>query len=455
MSQASFRTMLAGLNCDSEPHDETLRTEELSDEEKSMAQAAPANRGISTAAKVQKVGRTVFESQKRRSVAPTMPTKENPMLIHTFCMALGLTGSSAAPDTLKTVPTDSLREVRVNIGLAPGLNGNGSQPEKVKNCFALNLAMNDAGAIDGLDVALGVARTRQQMNGLQVSGGANLVEGNLSGVQFSMVNLVQGGGRGAQASSLVNFVAKDFQGAQFSGINLVGGRMDGAQFGTMNKADATNGVQFSLLNIGGNVTGAQFGLVNIGKNVNGAQIGLVNISDTLNGAGIGLVNVSHSIRIQGDAWVTESGLSNVGIVTGTENFYMLWGANFDSPEHKDFAGWNVGVGARIRGEQAFGTMDIVSSTLVHDFDATQPDQEARRHHRRHLDWDANHLTSVRLAGGWSFFRHLEIYGGLSLNALASGEALDDRKFVTPPRDYQWDATSSLRIWPGAFAGVRI
>jgi hypothetical protein len=382
--------------------------------------------------------------------------QENSMLIQIFCLALGITGSDANPDTTRNAPADTLREVRVNIGLAPGANANGSSPEKVKNCFALNLAMNDAGAIEGLDVALGVARTRQRMSGLQISAGANLVEGTLSGAQLSMVNLVQGSGSGAQGSEFVNYVAKDFRGAQFSNVNLIGGRMDGAQFGTVNKAGSVNGLQISLLNIGGNVSGAQIGLVNIGNTVNGAQIGLVNISDTLNGAGIGLVNVSHNIRIQGDAWVTESGLSNVGLVTGTENFYMLWGANFDSPENKEFAGWNVGVGTRIRGDQAFGTLDLVSSTLVHDIDTDHPAMEARRHHRRRgMDWDINHLMTVRLAGGWAFFRHLEVYGGVSLNALASGEAPDDRKYVTPPRDYQWDATSSLRMWPGAFAGIRI
>ncbi|MEN9354587.1 MAG: hypothetical protein RL318_1912, partial [Fibrobacterota bacterium] len=235
----------------------------------------------------------------------------------------------SAPTPVVTAP-DSLRDVSWNIGFAPGMNANGASPELVRNRFALNLAMNDAGAINGVDLALGVARTRREMHGLQVSGGANLVEGNLSGVQFSSVNLVQGNGRGWQASEFANVVRKDFTGFQSSLANVVGEELHGVQAGTVNVAGPVRGLQISLVNIGGNVSGAQVGLVNIGKVVRGAQVGLVNVSDTLHGAGIGLVNIARNIDLQGDAWLTESGLMNIGLVSGTDHFHMLAGLSFAS-----------------------------------------------------------------------------------------------------------------------------
>ena len=364
-------------------------------------------------------------------------------------------GLSAAPgDTLKAVPADSLREVPVNVGLAPGLNANGSTPEQVRNRFALNLAMNDAGAIDGVDIALGVARTRREMRGLQLSLGANLVEGNLVGAQFSSVNIVQGSGKGFQAAHGVNYVRGDFSGLQAAMVNVAVGKFDGVQSGTVNVAGPVRGLQVSLVNIGGNVSGAQVGLVNIASVVHGAQIGLVNISDTLHGAGIGLVNVARNIRLQGDAWVTESGLSNVGLVSGTEHFYMMAGATFDSPERAEVMGWNVGLGGRFGGESGYGSLDLVSTTLVHDADLKREDGGRTRRHRE-LDWDANNLLTTRLSVGWRLLSRLEVYGGVSGNVLVSEDAVNEAKYVTPPRAYHWDATSTVRMWPGAFLGIRI
>jgi hypothetical protein len=180
---------------------------------------------------------------------------------------------------------------------------------------------------------------------------------------------------------------------------------------------------------------------------------LVNIADSVHGAAVGLVNIADNIQHQVDYSVTESGLSNLGVVSGTENFYVGFHAVFDAPDRAEFAGWGMSLGARIRDQHAFGFLDVNSSVLVHDMNFEE--SKDHRHMRQKSHLDGNQLVTARLAGGWRFFRHLEVYGGVSSNLLVSSQAPNDHKYLTPPGDYQWDANSAVRFWPGAFAGIRI
>jgi hypothetical protein len=309
--------------------------------------------------------------------------------------------------------------------------------------------MNDAGVVDGLDATLGISRVRREMLGVQVAGAA-LVEGDARGLQFAGVNFVQGNASGVQLGWLVNHAGVSMCGLQSAMVNSAS-KLQGLQWGGANVARGrVQGAQLAFVNIGGDVDGTQVGLVNIARRIRGAQVGLVNISDSLYGAGIGPVVLAGNMRLQGDVWVTESGLSHAGLLWGTENSYLLCGAVFDSPARHRVSGIDLGLGGRLRGEHAFVSADLVASSLVRSLE-----EERKPSGRRYLEADANELLTLRMCGGWRLLRHLEVYGGLAANLLISDGAPEERKYVAPVGSGQAELRSDLRFWPGAVFGIRI
>lgn len=359
-------------------------------------------------------------------------------------------------DTVRKDSTRALREVPVNIGLAPGHNANGNDPATVRNRFALNLAMNDAGAIDGMDLALGLSRTRTSMRGFQASLGANFVEGDLHGFQASSVNLGMEGVEGVQAAAFVNLAKGPSHGLQASGIaNLASSQLDGVQWaGLFNQAGSISGVQTAPVNLSGNVCGLQLGWVNIAQKVHGAQIGWINVADSVDGAAIGLLSFAKNIDHQADIWLTESGITNIGLTSGTEHFYTILALAMTHPDDVRAAGLTWGLGARLRWSHTWLALDGVATHLLHDM--TEAEDGSWRHgHNDQWNVEANQLASLRASAGWQMFPHFTVYGGLSGNVLVSSQAPDNEKYLSRNEGPEWNPSSETRVWPGVFFGIRI
>jgi len=341
------------------------------------------------------------------------------------------------------------------MGLAPGFNANGDHPEEVQNHFALNLVMNDAGAVDGFDAALGLTRTRRSMRGFQASAGANLAEGDASGFQASTANLVMGRTQGVQAAAVANLSRGTAQGLQMSGVvNLATDSMDGFQWSAaVNHAGTLSGGQWGLVNIAGGVKGIQMGGVNIADKVRGVQIGWINVADSVDGASIGLLSFAKNIEHQADLWLTESGITNFGLLTGTEHFYTILALSATHPDDVRAFGFTWGLGGRLQWRHSWIALDAVSTHLFHDISESTTSHHGHHHHDH--DVEANDLMGLRASAGWRMFSHLTVYGGLSGNLLVSSQARDDEKYLSRNEGPEWNPSRETRLWPGVFMGIRI
>lgn len=224
-------------------------------------------------------------------------------------------------------------------------------------------------------------------------------------------------------------------------------------------------VRVGLVNVDDDSVDVQVGLVNIARAGAGKQIGLWNRSR----AGAPLsddkgapCSWSSSWRFQGDAWGTESGIANAGVVVGWRHLNLLGGASLSAARGTHAAGGYFGVGGEWRGERGWFGVDLIGTGLMSDSAWRQvreeEDLDSRRHHGRHDDrGTGNHLATLRLSAGTKVWKRLEVYGGVTGNVLDSRDAEGgtEAKYLAPPGAYHWDATGTLRLWPGAFVGIRI
>jgi len=202
------------------------------------------------------------------------------------------------PTTSEPIPLvpakDTLRTLAMNLGIMPPMDMAGEEGIKMRQRFALELALAEAGEVDGWQLAGGMATSHGRMRGVQIAAGITIADGDSAhGVQVATVAMAKGAMRGLQISS-VSVARGGIKGAQISYVANISGRgaFAGAQVGTFfNLADHGHGAQVGLVNWGGHFKGAQVGLVNGNLTDTGAQVGLVNLSSAMHGAQVGLVNL--------------------------------------------------------------------------------------------------------------------------------------------------------------------
>lgn len=248
-------------------------------------------------------------------------------------------------DTLAPVPQppadpqtilDTLPFVRFNLGLMPPMDLAGEAGLKARQGVAIELALAEAAAIKGWQVAGGMATSRGRMQGAQIAVGAAIAEGDsVIGTQIAMVNvargavrgsqlgllsIARGGVTGAQISDLANFSGDgDFKGVQLSAFFNSTSRGTGLQGALVNWAGDLEGVQAGLVNGAGRLKGFQAGLVNIDRRFEGFQAGLVNVAASASAFQAGLVNVDRSfegfqaglVNVTGATRGFQTGLVNV------------------------------------------------------------------------------------------------------------------------------------------------
>jgi len=138
--------------------------------------------------------------------------------------------------------------------------------------------------VSGLAINL-LYGTSRNFRGLALGGLANRMTGRTDGLLAApVVNVVEGDSTSLQIS-LVNFTEFTFTGLQIGAVNVAAfdgnAGADAFQIGVLyNYADSLNGVQIGLINHAGYVKGLQLGLMNFAGNMVGVQIGLVNVIDS-------------------------------------------------------------------------------------------------------------------------------------------------------------------------------
>lgn len=152
------------------------------------------------------------------------------------------------------------------------------------------------GNVNGVQIA-GITNLNQgNVNGVQISGISSVIKGDLEGFQLSgIVSIVNGSFDGVQVSGISNLVLKKSYGVQISGVynqvfdTLVGSQISGIGNSALN-GNTTNQISgiFNLTNIN---SGTQFSSIyNHANENNSFQIGLINTSKKSNGIALGLIN---------------------------------------------------------------------------------------------------------------------------------------------------------------------
>jgi hypothetical protein len=120
---------------------------------------------------------------------------------------------------------------------------------------------------------------------------ANQATGDLYGAQLGFGGYVEGDVSGVQNNLILSIGRGNVTGLQ-QGAYTFAGNLSGVQFGVVNRVeDASTGARFAVVNLSGSSSrGAEFGLVNHARRVDGLQLGIVNVTDELHGVQIGLAN---------------------------------------------------------------------------------------------------------------------------------------------------------------------
>lgn len=235
-------------------------------------------------------------------------------------------------------------------------------------------------------------------------------------------------------------------------------------------AERGSRVRVGLFNVDEDSVDVQVGLVNIARAGARKQIGLWNRSRAeaprpFTGEKEKTCSWASSWRFQGDAWGTESGIANAGVVVGWKHLNVLGGASLSAARGTHAAGGYFGVGGEWRGERGWFGVDLIGTQLLSDssWSLMRAERDSVRDGSwRRRDWDedrehgyGNHLATLRVSAGAKVWKRLEVYGGVTGNVLDAHDAEGRSKYLAPPGAYHWDATKGLRIWPGAFVGIRI
>ena len=327
--------------------------------------------------------------------------------------------------------------------------------------------------VDGFQLSGGLNAVGRDVEGFQASGGFNLSGRDLNGFQVAAGFNASGRSvQGFQAAGGGNFSGHDLQGLQLtSGLNFVGrdvlseslqiaagvniaGNLEGTQISA-----ATNialgwdqeanipyaGTQISIVNIALGEIGTQIGLLNIAGHVQTSQIGLLNISGRMSGVPIGLISFVKNNPLHLQLWGSDTEIANLGVRLGSRHVYSL--LMVGSYPHGDLGRWSsgFGFGGQIPiGRRLFLNVDFITRGVTY---TDESEEEVWLYDEQTV------LNKLRFALGWERHKWFSVFGGVSLNFLVS-DRWDTSDFgYGLDRVYRGDDTT-VRIWPGFFAGVQ-
>jgi len=391
----------------------------------------------------------------------------------------------SASDSLRASRGGSLDTIPVNFGLLPPLSLNGDRGPHVLNKFSMDLFMGEAAEISGVQMGGGYMLASRSTAGLQVStglartgklrgaqlGSAVVADDTVWGAQLGDIcSISRKGGLGAQLSGVAGWSDGDWKGVQLGTVALASGKVTGVQAGVLGYAGGTKGFQVAVVTIsGGHVSGAQAGVVNIARSLDGAQLGVVNIAGTMRGTQIGVVNLADSadglvmglVNLARDmeampvgvvsaglnmtpsveTRAEESGWASVGVRLDGRRFHVRLALLSDLGQVQD----------RIGCETGFGAHWGLSDHLRLELDATNRNVFSLK---PGADGNGAQWNTIGAGLRWKL-GPVGIAGGATWNVLVPHDEGTAADYVNLPRDYQWDASRHVRMWPGAWAGISI
>jgi hypothetical protein len=224
----------------------------------------------------------------------------------------------------------SYRRVPAAAALVASLGTNRlAGPGPVENGFNFALVYDRPDAVEGVQLAVGCARTRDAARGLQL-GGACSSAGAVTGLQLSFVlNHVGVRSRVLQIAPLVNVAQAELLGAQVAALSWAR-RLHGVQLGLINLAGHADGVQLGVLNVTqGKARGVQLGVFNYASEADVA-FGLLSITKQ---GGVHAVMQASDVALLGWALRLDAKYNYNFVAVG----YHPWGG-------ERHAGYSIGFG---------------------------------------------------------------------------------------------------------------
>ena len=327
--------------------------------------------------------------------------------------------------------------------------------------------------VDGFQISAGFNAVGRNVQGFQASAGLNINGRDLNGFQAAAgINATGRSVQGFQGAGGGNFAGLDLQGLQLtSGLNLVArnvlsqslqiaaganiaGNLEGTQIsaatnialGWDQKANIPySGTQISIVNIAPGGIGTQIGLLNIAGHVQTSQIGLLNISGRMSGIPIGLISFVKDNPFHLQLWGSDTEIANLGVRVGSRHVYSL--LMVGSYPHGDLGRWSsgFGIGGHIPlGRRLFLNVDFITRGVAYTDESEEDSWEYDEH---------TVLNKLRLGFGWERHKWFSVFGGVSLNFLVSDRGDTSDFGYGFDRVYRSDDTT-VRVWPGFFAGVQ-
>ncbi|MFP2905448.1 caspase family protein, partial [Pyxidicoccus sp. 3LFB2] len=348
-------------------------------------------------------------------------------------------GGESAPGLPEAHGVD-VPTVPFNLSLVPPLATSSLWGGSGVNHLALGVLAVRSLQLQGLGAASAVGWVDGTMEGVQVSGVANVAGGEVAGLQLAIGgNLAFAGGTGGQLSAGFNSAEGDYTGFQLSTTaNRAAASMRGFQAaGGINLAERLAGAQVGLINISGDVSGAQVGLINVAANVRGVQLGLINIADDVS-VPIGILSIVRKGRLAFEATADDAFLLAVSIKYGSRTVYVL-----------------VTEGVRLEGGS-------VNTRTLMGLGVHFPLGEAERYY---LDVDLSTqfigvegtgaLSRLRAMVGWELKRRFAVFAGVTLNLYDPTSEEEDPDASLLPQWKLGRGRDAHRVWPGLLLGVRI
>ena len=353
--------------------------------------------------------------------------------------------------------------------------------------FSFGLVADRSRRVRGFQLAIGWAQTDEALVGLQMSAGANLIQGWFQGVQItSGANILRGGGRGLQMVGGGNVVDGGFSGLQIAGganvvttdmkgfqmaggvnaadvgrgLQIAGGAnlatsFNGMQLGTVNYAESVNGFQLGVVNAAKlSARGFRLGVVNVARESHGFQFGVVNVAKHDDGESFALINVIGNGIHDVSLFATDVMAANIGFKLGGRHLYTNLIAGYQPGDELDpttqtfqagtkrFA-TGAGIGWRFpvdRGPLGYAELEA-------DWVEVRPVW--------HWINNAPSVSSLRAQVGLRLAPHLVLVAGAGVNVAVGqdGRNLDLARGL--PQSVEHSGQTTVRIYPGLLLGLQI
>jgi hypothetical protein len=337
--------------------------------------------------------------------------------------------------------------------------------------FSFGFIADRVASLRGFQLSLGYNQTDGDLHGVQLATALNNA-GRLDGAQIAAgANLVRGGGHGVQIAAGTNVVLGDFRGWQnTAGVNVTTGRVQGVQMaaglnladaayglqlaGGVNVAREVQGAQIAPLNFSQRATGLRLGVINVGQDTRGFQLGVINIAAHDDGESFAVLNFIgngiHDLTVFG----TDALLSNIGVKLGGRHLFTSFSFSYQPGDalpagSEQIAsgsrrwGYGGGLGWRFplrRGPLAHLDLEAVTNTLTPD-----------------LGSQANKvmLNTARATLALSVAPFTTVLVGVGYNVMVGTDGRDFTGAFTSWGSEFHDGATTVRLYPGFLLGLQI